>query len=845
MADPLIGTTLSHYHVLERLGAGGMGVVYRARDQRLHRDIALKLLLADTVSGAGARARLVREGQTASALNHPHICTIHEVGEVDGHVFIAMEYVAGQRLSDSIPPRGLPEETLRLYGSQIADALEHAHRNGIIHRDLKASNVIITLEGRAKVLDFGLAKHVKSAGFGDETQTGVSVTQAGTVVGTLDHMSPEVLRGEAADARSDIWALGVVLYVMATGEHPFRGNTAFELTGAILNQPPVAIPTRILGGLRGLILKCLAKDPHHRYERAGEVRAALEIPGGLATARVPPVSAGLRRLWIPLAATVAIVAAVALGSTLANKWRKPPPTYQQLTFRRGAIGLARFTPDANSVIYSAAWADKPFELFSAKPGFPESRSLGLSNAWLLAVSSAGEMAFLQNPTLWSGPFSVGTLAQVPLSGGEPRLLRNDIDFADWAPDGKSFAVVRDVDGKFRIEFPAEKLLYETAGWITHPRISPRGDRTAFIEHPQCGDFQGSIAVVDLAGRKKILSDGWNKVWGLAWSPNGKDVWFTAKREGAVLALYAVSLSGKLRIVRSESSSLTLEDISRDGRVLVTRDTDRSEILGRFAGETKVRDLSVLDNSLGMDLSADGKTLLVSVKGGGGGSATGSVYLRRTDGSPAVRLGEGEALALSPDGKWALAKLPGPEPAQLQLLPTGAGDPRPLPRNQINHQGAIWMPDGEHILFVGNEPGQSLRTYLQDIHGGAPRPVTPLGVCGTAISPDGKWILAPQSSELYPIDGGKPKLIPGVEEGDFPLRFSGDGRSLYLQNGDVKASMYRLHLATGEQEFLRDLAPPDPAGIVGISHTLLTPDGGTYVSTYQRTLSDLYLVKGLF
>jgi serine/threonine protein kinase/Tol biopolymer transport system component len=822
-----------------------MGVVYRARDQRLHRDIALKLLPAESVADPDARARLVREAQTASALNHPHICTIHEVGEVDGRVYIAMECVAGQRLSDLIPPRGLPQETLRLYGAQIADALEHAHRNGIVHRDLKASNVVITTEGRAKVLDFGLAKQAKGVGFGDETQTGVSVTQAGTVVGTLDHMSPEVLRGEAADARSDIWALGVVLYVMATGEHPFRGNTAFELTGAILNQPPVPMPTRIPAGLQSLILKCLAKEPRHRYERAGEVRAALELPTRPAPSSVPSMAARARRWWIPVAGAAALVAAVGFGLTLSSKWRKLPPTYQQLTFRRGAIGLARFTPDANSVIYSAAWDDKPFELFSTSPGNPESRSLGLSNAWLLSVSPLGDMAFLQNPTLQPGPFSTGTLAQVQLAGGEPRALRESIDFADWAPDGKRYTVVRDLDGKFRIEFPAAKLLYETAGWITHPRVSPQGDRIAFSEHPQCGDPSGVIAVVDLAGRKKIISDGWNNVWGLAWSPNGKDVWFTAKREGSARALYAVSLSGKLRVVRSESSSLTLEDISRDGRVLVTRDTDRSEIFGRFGGEAKARDLSVLDNSFGIDLSADGKTLLVSVKGGGGGGATGSVYLRRTDGSPAVRLGEGEPLALSPDGKWALAKVPGPEPARLQLLPTGTGDPSPLPQDLIYHQFAIWMPDGEHILFVGNEPGQLLRTYVQDIHGGAPRPVTPLGVCGTAISPDGKWILAHESSEFYPIDGGEPRPIPGLEEGDIPLRFSGDGRSLYLQNGEVKAYVYRLDLATGEQELLRDLAPPDPAGIVGISHTLITPDGGTYVSTYLRTLSDLYIVKGLF
>ncbi len=272
----MIGKTLSHYKILEQIGAGGMGEVYRAHDERLGRDVALKLLPAETLGSESARRALANEARTASALNHPNICTIHDVGEADGQFFVAMEFVEGKPLARLIPTGGLPEEMVVRYAMQIADALAHAEQRGIVHRDLKSANVVVTPEGRAKVLDFGLAQRVRKEVLEEATRSKVSIEASRGIAGTLAYMAPETLRGEAADARSDIWALGVVLHEMASGELPFQGATGFELSAAILREPPRALLVRVPAGLRGVIQRCLAKDPAQRYQRAGEVKAALE-----------------------------------------------------------------------------------------------------------------------------------------------------------------------------------------------------------------------------------------------------------------------------------------------------------------------------------------------------------------------------------------------------------------------------------------------------------------------------------------------------------------------------------------------------------------------------------------
>ena len=320
--ENLIGKRISHYHILERLGAGGMGVVYRAHDAQLDRDVAFKLLPDESVGSEAARSRLLREARTASALTHPYICHVYEAGEADDHVYIAMELLDGRPLSEAIPSGGLPLETILRIGTQIAEALAHAHAKGVIHRDLKANNVIITQEGRAVVLDFGLAKRELMEESGSSELLSIAPTATGVVMGTPAYLSPEVLQGERATAQSDIWSLGVVLYDMASGELPFRGRSAAELFGAILKDSPEPLPERVHPGLRAIVQRCLAKEPSQRYKLASEVQAALQAlqPGS------GSVSGHVRPSWGRLAAYAAAVVATVATVLLATdviRWREP------------------------------------------------------------------------------------------------------------------------------------------------------------------------------------------------------------------------------------------------------------------------------------------------------------------------------------------------------------------------------------------------------------------------------------------------------------------------------------------------------------------------------------------
>jgi len=533
-----------------------------------------------------------------------------------------------------------------------------------------------------------------------------------------------------------------------------------------------------------------------------------------------------------------------------------PPLYRQLTFRRGSIRSARFAPDGQTILYSAAWQGNPTDVFTARPEAPESRSMGLSHTQLMSVSSTAEMAVLLNSKAVGAWVSMGTLARAPLSGGAPREVLEQVQWADWSPDGTTLAVVRDFGGRNRLEYPIGKPLYQTGGWIGHPRVSPKGDYIAFADHPLQGDDSGLLAIVDMAGNKKFLSAQWFTIQGLSWAPDGKEIWFTASKSGTDRTLYATSLDGKERIVARLPGALMLLDIAKDGRVLLVRADWRRELLGLFANDSKQHELSWLDYTYPADLSADGKTLLFDEEGGGGAldyskssGLTYAVYIRKTDGSPAVLLGEGGAVSLSPDGKWAIAQSQ-ESPSQFRLLPTGAGEPRDLTKDNINHSWAHWFPDGKRILFTADEPGKGVRFYTYDLASAKSEAISPEGVNGTsfAISPDSQQIAAigpDKKGYLYPTSGGDARLIAGLNPGEQPITWSSDGHSLYIyQPGELPARVYHLDVQTGQRTLWRELMPYDPAGVENIGPILMTPDAKTCVFGYHRMLADLYLVEGL-
>jgi Tol biopolymer transport system component len=867
------GTKLGPYEIVSLLGAGGMGEVYRARDSRLRRDVAIKVLPQALSLDADRMRRFEQEALATAALNHPNILAVFDIGTSEGSPYVVSELLEGETLRERLRTGAIPVRKTLDYAMQIAHGLAAAHEKGIIHRDLKPDNLFLTKDGRLKILDFGLAKLTQpDPGLSSHTSMPTAThgtphgTEAGLVMGTAGYMSPEQVRGMALDQRSDIFSFGAILYEMLSGKRAFHGDTPADTMSAILKEDPPELNEtnrNVSPALERIVQHCLEKNPESRFHSASDIAFDLEHLSGLSGSAARVATAGVgsgdvhwrRKLWIGLAAGLVIAAAVyGLGWwTGKGSATAPLVEYQQITFRTGRIGNARFTPDG-SIVYSAWWEGDENQLYMSRTDDPGSRELGIKDAELLSISKNGEMAIRLNTQNHGGYARSGTLARVPLSGGTPREVLDNVGDADFSANGDSMAITRYVpeNNHWHLEYPIGKVLLDSINWMSHPKISPDGKWIAFADHENPGgDDEGSLAVIGADGQEqeRKLSSGWTSLQGIIWSPAGDEIWFTSTNTGQAANPRAVTLSAKLRTITNVPGGVWLQDL-RNGTVLAVANHTRLGIRGVAPGGKEERELGWFGWSELRDISRDGRKIVFDEEGDGGGPNY-TVFLRDTDGSPPARIGEGDSMAISPDGKWVITK-----PAKggpLSLVPTGTGEARQLTHDAVSYGGARFFPDGKRLLAYGIEAGHGGRDYLIDLNSGDSKPITPEGVGGTQISPDGKSIAlrGPEGKRgIWSLESGEFHPIPGLESGYGIIGWTPDGESVYVASiprGAMAAksvAVSRVNVQTGKMEPWKTFGEETGSGVSSVVAPHLSSDGTAYAYLYVRVLSEAYVVTGL-
>jgi Tol biopolymer transport system component len=856
------GTKLGPYEVVSMLGAGGMGEVYRARDSRLKRDVAIKVLPQALSQDADRLRRFEQEALATAALNHPNILAVFDIGTYEGAPYVVSELLEGETLRDRLRGGAIPVRKTLEYALQIAHGLAAAHEKGIIHRDLKPENLFLTKDGRVKILDFGLAKLTQPdpshGGANTSMPTMTHATEAGVVMGTAGYMSPEQVRGIAVDARSDIFSFGAILFEMISGKRAFHRETAADTMSAILKEEPPDLSEtnrNVSPALERIVQHCLEKNPEQRFHSASDIAFDLEHLTGVSaiSGKLPAIAGGAPRSKLLFALGGGLVLAtlmLGLGWWLGRgSGAAPLAEYQQITFRTGEIGNARFTPDGG-IVYSAAWDGGEGQVYISRTDDPGARELGLK-AELLSISKAGELAIRLNTQVFPGYARIGTLARVPLSGGTPRQVLENVQDADWSADAQDMAIVRYLPdtSHWRLEYPIGKVLFDSINWISHPKISPDGRWVAFLDHENPGgDDEGSVAVIaaDGKGQEKKLSSGWESVEGLVWSPKGDEIWFTSTKAGSATNPRAVSLSGKLRTIANVPGGVWLED-RQGGTALVITHQQRIGIRGVAPGGKEEKELGWFGWSIARDISPDGHKILFEEEGDGGGPNY-TVFLRDTDGSPPVRIGEGLAKAISPDGKWAITQSAKGGP--LNLVPTGPGETRALTHDSVSYGAVHFLPDGKHLIASGIEAGHGRRDYLIDFTTGDSKAITPEGISGWRISPDGRSIAVTGSDGklgIWSLDSSAFHPIPGIEANYYATGWAPDGGSLYVASGGANQrirQLFKLNITTGKMDPWKTFGADSGAGISEVGPPQFSRDGSAYAYVYVRILSEAYVVKGL-
>jgi hypothetical protein len=893
------GRHLGPYEVVAPIGSGGMGEVYRARDPRLGREVALKVLPEEQASDPARLRRFETEARAVAALNHPHILSIFDLGTDDGTTYVVFELLEGRSLRTVLGDGPLPARKVVDYAQQICRGLDAAHSRGILHRDLKPGNLFLTADGQIKILDFGLAKLRPSAE--DSGASGESLpteTRPDAVLGTLGYMSPEQARGKPVDARSDLFSLGTVLYEMLAGRQPFLRETAADTLSAILNHDPPDITTtegRVPLGLERVVRRCLEKDPQERFRSAMDVAFALDALSSTSGVTIGPAAETERRRFgvrlggvgLPLACLA--VVAIAATTLLYGRHTAPSqiPSITQLTYRRGLASPARFAPDGRTVVFSALWDGRPSEVFRMRLEVLEPEPLGLTHARLLAVSSQAELAVLLGSPGNSGFVFRGTLARLPLSGGQPREVLEDVIGADWSPDGRDLAVLREErrlyrasveefaastavegGGTTRLEYPIGTVLVDGLQGAGAVRVHPSGDRVAVLTGQ-------TVLVVGRSGTQLRLETP-PAPSGLAWDPGGEALWVSGEwtvgageesrsLTGRVRGLWRLTLDGHAEELYRGAGGLTLDDISHDGRILVHFGTIGNGVRVKAPGEDGERELQVTGEATAVDISADGAQVLTAEQL----PQSVQAWLRPTTGGPGRRVvvepATTQIWSMTPDARWVLiVRAPeapeagaasDPARAELVLVPTGPGEERVISTERFGSLGIACFFDTNDAFFCYSaaEPGQKPRGWIRSLSAENWRPITPEGVVPVCI----RWpqqevvgeTLSDHTYARYPLDGGPPQPFPASIWPDFDWMWNAtqDGRfgSVWRTPlGSIPCVVERIDLDTGLRMPWRTIQPEDATGMLGMSPVYRRSELDAYAYSYRRYLQDLFLFEGL-
>ncbi len=843
------GSRLGPYEIVAPIAAGGMGEVYRARDARLQRDVAVKVLPEVFATDPDRRARFEREAQAVAALSHPNILSIFDVGVQGETAYAVTELLEGETLRERLASGPLPLRKVVDCGVQIAKGLAAAHDKGIVHRDLKPENLFLLKDGRLKILDFGIARAVSP-----DAVTMAASTDPGVVIGTVGYMAPEQVRGQAVDQRADLFSLGAVLYEMLSGRRAFQRDTAAETMTAILrDDPPEITDVRapLPPGLDRIVRHCLEKNPAERFQSSGDVAFAIEALSGTSTGAVPAVGArasGPRRWTLPAAALAVLLAAVPAAFVIGRRSASPGPPHdvkiEAKTFDPQYITNARFMPDDQTIVFSAARAGNVPELYISRASNAAPQALGRERTHLLSVSSTGELAVLTDVTFIGHRLYYGTLARMSQDEA-PRPWMDHVREADWAPNASDLAIVRYLGGFDRLEFPAGKVLYQTGGYVSDLRVSPDGRRLAFVDHQLRFDDRGWVKLVDGDGTIRTLAGEFSAIEGLAWTRDGAAIVFSAEVSGTkgYHPRIVDAVGGRPdRQLLPSTGSVFVTDSSRDGRLILIRIDEHLGIRASTPAIKEERELGWLDNVIGPHLSSD-RTLVAFTD-----QSTGSTYstaYRSVQGGPIVRLGEGSSGAFSPDDKWVLSTILS-EPPRIVAYPLGPGSRVELKSGGRTRYSddAHWSPDG-HVLACGTEGSQPPRCYQQTIDG-APEPITPPGFSIVSVSPDGTllfestegtWHLRRAGAALQPLTG--------LAVNDRVVGWTGDSRGVYIQRwGDSSSAVIdRAEFPSGARQRVREIRPPEAAGNIDIVVGDYRDDG-SYVYWYWKSPTTMFVASGL-